>query len=474
MPISQHPNQLYQDLSSKELSHIAQASADISFVLDDSGSIQHIYSDHENLTKHIPNDLIGKKWLEVVESDSRKKVQYLLDDANPDNISKFRQINLSSNEKNMALPIMCASIKTLSNQKIVVIGRDLTPTAQLQQNLVAAQKEISQNHLKISQLEERFRSIFEIGIESIIILKADDGYPIVEMNGNAIKQLLVAKYSCVGKSFLSLLPADELHKANIFFQEVLETSGSRVLDTAIVGNKALRISATSFTNGGKPYLLLNLKSLDEGKPVILLESDSLTVKAIEDNAYGFIVCTPEGLILKANKAFTKLSNTKGEEELIGTSIQQYLGSETADFERMMQSLKGKASSQACVSSVSNNRGGIKLVDISAVSVTQPRACIGMIFRQIDSRENKDKRIDKKLVRSSEELSMLVGKVPLKEILAETTDLIEQLCIKAALNLTNDNRVSASEILGLSRQSLYIKLRKYGLVDYDDKDGLESQ
>jgi DNA-binding NtrC family response regulator len=93
----------------------------------------------------------------------------------------------------------------------------------------------------------------------------------------------------------------------------------------------------------------------------------------------------------------------------------------------------------------------------------------MIFRQIDSRQNKGKRIDKKLVRSSEELSMLVGKVPLKEILAETTDLIEQLCIKAALDLTKDNRVSASEILGLSRQSLYIKLRKYGLVDYDCKD-----
>ena len=469
MPISQHPNKLFQDLSGRELSSIAQASADISFVLDDFGSIQDVYSHNETLAKHIPDDLIGKKWLEVVEPDSRKKVQYLLDDANPDNISKFRQINLSSNEKNIALPIMCASIKTLSNQKIVVIGRDLTPTAQLQQNLVAAQKEISQNHLQINQLEERFRSIFEIGVESIIIVKADEEYPIVEMNGNAIKQLLIAKNHCVGKSFLSLLPTDEINKAKVFLQEALETSGSKVLDTFIVGDKELRISATSFTNGGKPYLLLNLKPTDPAKSVSLLESDSLAVKAIEDNAYGFIVCTPEGLILKANKAFIKLSNTKGEEELIGTSIQQYLGSETADFERMMQSLKGKASSQACVSSVSNNRSGIKLVDISAVSVTQPRACIGMIFRQIDSRQNKGKRIDKKLVRSSEELSMLVGKVPLKEILAETTDLIEQLCIKAALDLTKDNRVSASEILGLSRQSLYIKLRKYGLVDYDCKD-----
>jgi transcriptional regulator PpsR len=438
-------------------------------VLDDSGSIQDIYSHNQSLVKQIPDDLIGKKWLDVVEPDSRKKVQHLLDDANLNNISKFRQINLSSNEKNTALPIMCASIKALSNQKIIVIGRNLAEVAQLQQDLVAAQKKISQNYLQINQLEERFRSIFEIGSESIIILQADGGYPIVEMNGNAIKRLLIAKNDYIGKSFLSLLPADELSKVTSFFQEMLETGDSKELDVCFVGGKKIRISASSFTNSGKPHLLLNLKVLDLDQSAQLLEADSLTVKAIENNAYGFVVCTPEGLILKANKAFIKLSNAKGEQELIGTAIQDCLGTETADFELMMRSLKGKATAQSCVSSINNNSSGIRLVDISAVSVAHPRACIGMIFRQMDSRQNKDKRIDKKLVRSSEELSMLVGKVPLKDILTETTDLIEQLCIKAALNLSNDNRVSASEILGLSRQSLYIKLRKYGLVDGDIKD-----
>jgi transcriptional regulator with PAS, ATPase and Fis domain len=177
MSTSKNPEILFKDLSGKELSHIAQASVDISFVLDDSGSIQDIYSDNQDLSKIIPDDLIGKKWLEVVEPDSRKKVQCLLDDANPDNISKFRQINMYGNEESIALPIMCASIKTLSNERIIVIGRDLRETSKLQQNLVSAQREISRNYLQINQLEERFRSIFEIGTESIVITKADDGYP---------------------------------------------------------------------------------------------------------------------------------------------------------------------------------------------------------------------------------------------------------------------------------------------------------
>jgi DNA-binding NtrC family response regulator len=59
---------------------------------------------------------------------------------------------------------------------------------------------------------------------------------------------------------------------------------------------------------------------------------------------------------------------------------------------------------------------------------------------------------------------LIGRVALKDLVREATDVIERLCIEAALELSGDNRASAAEILGLSRQSLYVKLRRYGLGD----------
>ncbi len=55
---------------------------------------------------------------------------------------------------------------------------------------------------------------------------------------------------------------------------------------------------------------------------------------------------------------------------------------------------------------------------------------------------------------------------MKELVREATEVIERLSIEAALELTNDNRASAAEMLGLSRQSLYVKLRRYGLGDLD--------
>ena len=56
---------------------------------------------------------------------------------------------------------------------------------------------------------------------------------------------------------------------------------------------------------------------------------------------------------------------------------------------------------------------------------------------------------------------------LRDIVRESTDLIERLCIEAALEYTSNNRASAAEILGLSRQSLYSKLHRYGLGNMAD-------
>ncbi|MEL6774838.1 MAG: helix-turn-helix domain-containing protein, partial [Pseudomonadota bacterium] len=69
--------------------------------------------------------------------------------------------------------------------------------------------------------------------------------------------------------------------------------------------------------------------------------------------------------------------------------------------------------------------------------------------------------------SAEQLSELVGRVSLKDLVRQTTDMIEKMYIEAALEMTGDNRASAAEMLGLSRQSLYVKLRRFGLRDLSD-------
>ena len=71
-------------------------------------------------------------------------------------------------------------------------------------------------------------------------------------------------------------------------------------------------------------------------------------------------------------------------------------------------------------------------------------------------------------RTVDQLTELVGRVPLRDVIRESNDVIERLCIEAALQLTSGNRASAAEMLGLSRQSLYVKLRRYGLMERSEE------
>jgi transcriptional regulator PpsR len=107
------------------------------------------------------------------------------------------------------------------------------------------------------------------------------------------------------------------------------------------------------------------------------------------------------------------------------------------------------------------------VEICAVAVPDgEEPCCGFTIRDVGQRLSSERRAGVERPRSVEQLTELVGRVPLKDLVRESTDMIERLCIEAALELTRDNRASAAEILGLSRQSLYAKLHRHGLADID--------
>ena len=116
------------------------------------------------------------------------------------------------------------------------------------------------------------------------------------------------------------------------------------------------------------------------------------------------------------------------------------------------------------------------VEISGVAVTDgAQPCLGFTIRDVSRRLVNDTRTTgagREMPRSVGQMTELVGRVPLKDIVRDTTDLIEQLCIEAALELTHDNRASAAEMLGLSRQSLYVKLRRFNIGDLTAVPGEE--
>ena len=107
------------------------------------------------------------------------------------------------------------------------------------------------------------------------------------------------------------------------------------------------------------------------------------------------------------------------------------------------------------------------VEVSAVTAPcETHVHYGFSVRSIARRLSEGSRLNEELPSSVDQITGLVGHMPLKEIVRESTDLIEKLCIETALNIADDNRASAAEILGLSRQGLYSKLKRFGIDESD--------
>ena len=413
---------------------------------------------------------VGKNWLDVVTSESRPKIQALLQDANETSLSRFRQINVPS-PGSADLPLLCATLKVGSTGQIIALARDLREISLLQQRLVDAQQAIERDYTRLRQLETRYRVLFEMASEAVIVLDANT-FKVIEANPRAADLLGDSVKKLSGRLLMDYLTKGDRIQVQSLLSKVAYTSTVAELNTSILSGQEVYLSAAPFRNENQSLILVTLKRSGELVDRHDSNAQSLVIQALEKAPDGFIVTNSAGKILTANQAFLRLIMSDKLEQILNEPLDRWLERSSVDLRVMLSNLHEKGSIKLFATSIRDSFGTLHPVEISAVSVPYPHACLGFTIREVGSRIRSKIQPEESITRSSEELTQLVGRLPLKEIINETTDLIEQLCIKAALDLTRGNRVSASEMLGLSRQSLYIKLRKYDLSDQSKDSDIE--
>ena len=456
------PAHVLGQLNPDEVAHIVQASADISLTLNRDGVIQSIAFGNPDLRSPNLEGWVGKNWLDVVTSESRPKIQALLQDANETSLSRFRQINVPS-PGSADLPLLCATLKVGSTGQIIALARDLREISLLQQRLVDAQQAIERDYTRLRQLETRYRVLFEMASEAVIVLDANT-FKVIEANPRAADLLGDSVKKLSGRLLMDYLTKGDRIQVQSLLSKVAYTSTVAELNTSILSGQEVYLSAAPFRNENQSLILVTLKRSGELVDRHDSNAQSLVIQALENAPDGFIVTNSAGKILTANQAFLRLIMSDKLEQILNEPLDRWLERSSVDLRVMLSNLHEKGSIKLFATSIRDSFGTLHPVEISAVSVPYPHACLGFTIREVGSRIRSKIQPEESITRSSEELTQLVGRLPLKEIINETTDLIEQLCIKAALDLTRGNRVSASEMLGLSRQSLYIKLRKYDLSD----------
>ncbi|WP_198669053.1 transcriptional regulator PpsR [Elioraea thermophila] len=455
-------------LDPETTARLLTAAADVALVVDEDGVIQDIAFSSDDLARDLgaAEPLRGRLWADTVAEDSRAKVIELIREARPDEATRWRHVN-HIGAGGTAVPVMFSAIKVADAPRAVAFGRDLRPLSALQQRLVEAQASMERDYSRLRQAETRYRLLFQTATEPVLILDATSGR-IVEANPAAAS--LARDKRLVGTPFADLLdPASRDTLVALVAQVRATGRGDDITVRLATDQRAVRLSATLFRQDGSLLVLVRLSDAPSAEAGLVLPQDKTKLlKLVERAPDAFVVTETDGRVITANAAFLDMTQVAAEEQVRGQSLERWLGRSAVDLDVLLATLRGGAPVRLFATQLRGELGATTEVEISAVSlVNGGKPCFGFAIRDVGRRFAPAQATQTPVTRSVEQLTELIGRVPLKDLVREATDVIERLCIEAALELTNDNRASAAEMLGLSRQSLYVKLRRYGLVGPED-------
>lgn len=441
---------------------LLSAAADVALVMDGEGLILEVHFGSPELATEGFDRWIDQPWVETVTPDSRAKVEALLRDATRVGVHKWRHVNQAS-LRGADIPILYSAVQVGSAGRIIAFGRDLRDVAALQQRLVDAQQSLERDYWRLRNVETRYRLLFQMSSEAILIVDAASER-VIEANPSAGELLGEDSKRLAGRGLSECLGVEP--QAAAAMVATVRASGRADEVTLRVGpeQREAQVSAFFFRQGSEALYLVRIAQprADKGYAA---QSRALQ-RAMEQAIDAFVVTDFDGRILAGNRAFLDLAQVPGEARARGETLDHWLGRSRVDFSVLMANLRQHGAIRLFQTTLTGEHGAQAEVEVSAVAIPQADPpSLAFNIRNIGRRVAADApRGGGEMPLSVEQLTELVGRVPLKDLVREATDLVEKLCIEAALQLTQNNRASAAEVLGLSRQSLYVKLRRYGLSE----------
>jgi transcriptional regulator PpsR len=457
-------------LDVEDAARIITAASDVALVVsgDDKGVIRDVSFGSEEISAELAEKWVGKPWIDTVTFESRSKVEALLKDAGGKGTRRWRQINHQS-LRGEVVPVLYTAVQLGSKGKVVAVGRSMQSFAELQQQLIGAQQSMEREYARLRQIETRHQLMFQVSSEPVIILDANSR-KVVEINPAAAHLLGESTQRLIGRVFAAGLDTAGRQELETVFSTVKVTGRSGTASIRLGGDarRECTASVALFREENSVCFLLRLAPVQLGMArQVAAESTSRVFEIVGSSPDGFVVTEMDGRVLFANRAFLDIVQLTTEDQARAESIGRWLGRPGVDFSLLTSQLREHSTLRLFATTLRGEYGALTDVEICGVAVPDGESpCLGFTIRDVSKRTKVETHIARESPRSVEQLTELVGRVPLRDLVRESTDMIERLCIEAALELTNDNRASAAEILGLSRQSLYAKLRRYGLGDLE--------
>eukprot|EP01037_Dinobryon_pediforme_P014364 gene14364-14488_t len=437
------------------------AVGDVTFILSEDGTIIDVAVSQGDLANHGFADWVGEPWVDTMTIESRPKATEMVRDAASATPPRWRQINHAAAGGEVPVRYM---VMTLGDSgRLIAIGRDMRAAAAMQQRLLQTQQSLERDYIRLRQAETRYRLLFDMASEPVLIV---DGQTrcIREANPAAHRLLDAREGSLIGNLASAVVASDQRDDliAYLGAAEATDDLDPVVLRLSERRGEA-RFSARLFRQSRTPMLIVRIE------PTVPVSADhrfdTTLGDVVERMPDAFVLVDRELRVLTANAAFVELVQMPSADRVVGAWLGAWLGRPGIDLELIVSQMREHGSVRNVSTIMRGAAGAQEEIEVSGViAVMDGKDCFGFTIRNVARRLREVQPETRDIPRSVDQLTELVGRISLKEIVRESTDMIERLCIEAALAYTSDNRASAAEILGVSRQSLYSKLHRYGLAN----------
>ena len=462
------PKESLGDLGAVSAANLIAAATDVAMMIDGEGVIRDVAFNKEDLSLELDarGRWMGAKLAETVTSETRLKVKELLADGTVRKSSHWRQVNHPSPAGD-DIPVLYSAIDIGRDDNFLLVGRDLRPMAAMQQRLIDAQQAMERDYVRLRQAETRYRLLFQVSSEAVMIVDAGS-LAILDANPAALALSGASAPQLLKSAFLTHFDAADTQAVQILLSDVRATGRDGLAVAHLAnGRRECSIAASLFRQENAALLLVRMSSQASVPESGGLKATSTLLKYFQAAPDGLVITQFDGRVIRTNAAFLDLAQLSSPEQAQGEMLDRWLGRAGVDFNVALANLRQNGSLKLFSTAVRGEYGAMADVEVSAVSLTDggDKPNFGFAIRNVERRLSASATSARELPRSMAQLTEMIGRVPLRDLVRETTDVIEKLSIEAALELTGDNRASAAEMLGLSRQSLYVKLRRFGLDDH---------
>lgn len=446
------------------------AQPDVTLILDTGGVIREA-TVSSVLSQESVDSWLGCAWRDTVADFVSDKVLRIVEDARDSGISAFRQLTQRF-PSGREVPMEYTTVLLGGRAGLLAVGKSLLAVAELQSRFVAAQQTMERDHWKLRDVETRYRLLFNHSSEAVLLLRADD-FSLAEANPAALR-VLAWNGSSSGGNLMAAVPAEERGPLRALLHRALEQGRPPALLVRFGEDRQpWMVRASVVTAGPEPLLLVQL--VPTATRTALPAADDLPSPdaALNGLVDGFVLIDQGGVVRRANQAFADLVDMVSPTAVIGQSLDRWMARPGADLRALLSTLRVHQVARLFPSSLRSDLESETEVEISGTVLPQAnRSFYGLLIRDVGRRLSRS-REPEHVNALIESVAEPVGKLPLRQLIRSTVDGVERHYVKAALDLVGGNRTAAAEVLGLSRQSLYTKLGRYGL-ETETQTGLTTE